>query len=148
MTVRSLGWLAVRTPAADAMNTFYRDVLHLEVILEWPGETWFRPQDGTEVHVDGLDDDDHEFFRTAPVVGLAVDSFRAAHAALAMARVEFSILSRIEPTAMPGSISARPMATSTRSSDLTTWATWPRRPRGPAGAGQVRHRRPRRRRRD
>jgi catechol 2,3-dioxygenase-like lactoylglutathione lyase family enzyme len=89
MAVRSLGWLGVRTPAADAMNAFYRDVLHLEVILERPGATWFRLQDGTEVHVYGSDDEDHDFFGTAPVVGFAVDSFRAAHAALAGARVEF-----------------------------------------------------------
>jgi len=59
---------------------FYRDILHLEVILERPGATWFRLLDGTEVHVYGSDDEDHEFFGTAPVVGLAVDSFRAAHA--------------------------------------------------------------------
>jgi catechol 2,3-dioxygenase-like lactoylglutathione lyase family enzyme len=71
------------------MNAFYRDVLHLEVILERPGAMWFRLQDGTEVHVYGSDDADHEFFGTAPVVGLAVDSFRAAHADLARARVEF-----------------------------------------------------------
>jgi catechol 2,3-dioxygenase-like lactoylglutathione lyase family enzyme len=89
MAVRSLGWLGVRTPAAEAMNAFYRDVLHLEVILERPGATWFRLQDGTEVHVYGSGDEDHEFFGTAPVVGLAVDSFRAAHAALARAAVEF-----------------------------------------------------------
>ena len=41
------------------------------------------------MHVYGRDDEDHEFFGTAPVVGLAVDSFRAAHAALVTARVEF-----------------------------------------------------------
>lgn len=89
MAVRSLGWLGVRTPAAEAMNAFYRDVLRLEVILERPGATWFRLHDGTEVHVYGSDDEDHEFFGTAPVVGLAVDSFRAEHAALVRARVEF-----------------------------------------------------------
>jgi catechol 2,3-dioxygenase-like lactoylglutathione lyase family enzyme len=89
MAVRSLGWLGVRTPAAEAMNTFYRDVLHLEVILERPAATWFRLRDGTEVHVYGSNDEDHEFFGTAPVVGLAVDSFRAAHAALVRAGVEF-----------------------------------------------------------
>jgi len=89
MTVRSLGWLGVRTPAADAMTAFYRDVLRLEVISERPGATWFRLPDGTEVHVYGPDDEDHRFFGTAPVIGLAVDSFRAAHAALAAARVEF-----------------------------------------------------------
>ena len=89
MTVRALGWLGVRTPAADAMVAFYRDVLRLEVILQRPGATWFRLPDGTEVHVYGPDDEDHGFFGTAPVVGLAVDSFRAAHAALAAAGVEF-----------------------------------------------------------
>ncbi len=99
MAVRSLGWLGVRTPAADAMNAFYRDVLHLEVILERPGATWFRLQDGTEVHVYGSDDEDHDFFGTAPVVGLAVDSFRAAYAALAGARAAESAAAR---TADPG----------------------------------------------
>ena len=89
MTVRSLGWLGVRTHAADAMTAFYRDVLRLEVISERPGATWFRLPDGTEVHVYGPDDEDHEFFGTAPVVGLAVDSFRATHAALTRAHVEF-----------------------------------------------------------
>jgi catechol 2,3-dioxygenase-like lactoylglutathione lyase family enzyme len=89
MSVRSLGWLGVRTPAADAMNALYRDVLKLEVILQRPGATWFRLPDGTEVHVYGPDDEDHEFFGTAPVIGLAVDSFRAAHAALTDAHIEF-----------------------------------------------------------
>src|SRR5262249_52578323 len=42
MAVRSLGWLGVRTSAAAAMNAFYRDVLHLEVILERPEATWYR----------------------------------------------------------------------------------------------------------
>lgn len=42
------------------------------------------------MHIYGSDDEDHEFFGTAPVVGLAVDSFRAAHAALARAGVEFT----------------------------------------------------------
>ena len=90
MTVRSLGWLGVRTPHADAMTAFYRDVLRLEVILERPGATWFRVADGTEVHVYGPADKDHDFFGDGPVVGLGVDSFRAAHAALSAAGTEFS----------------------------------------------------------
>jgi len=89
MTVRSLGCLGSRTPNADAMSAFYRDVLRLPVILERPGATWFRLEDGTEVHVYGPSDEDHEFFGTAPVVGFAVGSFRAAHAALTAARIEF-----------------------------------------------------------
>jgi catechol 2,3-dioxygenase-like lactoylglutathione lyase family enzyme len=89
MVVRSLGWLGVRTPEAAAMNAFYRDVLGLEVILDRPDATWFRLADGTQVHVYGPGDQDHEFFGTAPVVGLAVDSFRTAHAAMAAAGIEF-----------------------------------------------------------
>jgi len=79
MAVRSLGWLGVRTPAAEAMTAFYRDVLHVEVFLERPGATWFRLRD--------------------------------------------------EPTVVPGSISARLTAASTRSSDPTTWVMWPMRTR-------------------
>lgn len=88
MIVRSLGWLGVRTAQAAAMCALYRDVLGLDVILDRPGATWFRLGDGTEVHVYGPGDEDHEFFGTAPVVGLGVDSFRAAHAALAAAGVD------------------------------------------------------------
>jgi glyoxylase I family protein len=89
MVVRSLGWLGVRTPNAAAMSAFYHDVLRLEVILDRPGATWFRLADGTEVHVYGPADDGHDFFETAPVVGFEVDSFRAAHAALTAAGIEF-----------------------------------------------------------
>jgi catechol 2,3-dioxygenase-like lactoylglutathione lyase family enzyme len=89
MLARSLTWLGVRTRNAAAMTAFYRDVLRLEVILERPGAVWFRLADGTQVHVYDEDDDEHAFFGTAPVVGFAVDSFQAAHAALAAAGIEF-----------------------------------------------------------
>jgi catechol 2,3-dioxygenase-like lactoylglutathione lyase family enzyme len=89
MSVRSLGWLGVRTPNATAMTAFYRDVLQLEVILERPGATWFRLGDGAEVHVYGSDDADHEFFGTSPVAGFCVDSFEVARAALEAAGIEF-----------------------------------------------------------
>ena len=88
MTVRSLAWLGVRTHDATRMVAFYRDVLGLEVIHEAPGATWFRLADGTQVHVYGPEDTDLEFFGTAPVVGFAVDSFPAAHAAMAAAGIE------------------------------------------------------------
>jgi catechol 2,3-dioxygenase-like lactoylglutathione lyase family enzyme len=90
MAVQRLGWLGVRTPDAAAMTAFYRDVLQLEVILDRPGVTWFRLADGTEVHVYGTDDPDHAFFGDGPVVGFAVDSFRAVHATLVAAGTEFS----------------------------------------------------------
>jgi catechol 2,3-dioxygenase-like lactoylglutathione lyase family enzyme len=89
MTVRSLGWLGVRTSNAAAMCAFYRDVLGLEVIREQPGATWFRLADGTQAHVYGADDQDHKFFASGPVVGFAVDSFAAARAALLTAGIEF-----------------------------------------------------------
>jgi catechol 2,3-dioxygenase-like lactoylglutathione lyase family enzyme len=89
MTVRSLGWLGVRTPNATAMTAFYRDVLQLEVILDRPGATWFRLGDGAEVHVYGSDDADHEFFVSSPVAGFCVDSFDAARTALQAAGIEF-----------------------------------------------------------
>lgn len=89
MTVRSLGWIGVRTPNAAAMSAFYRDVLRLEVIREQPNATWFRLADGPEAHVYSADDQDHHFFGSAPVVGFEVDSFASAHAALIQAGIEF-----------------------------------------------------------
>ena len=77
------------------------------MILERPGATWFRLQDGAEVHVYGSDDEDHEFFGTAPVVGLAVDSSGQRTPPWPGLASSFSILSRNEPTAVLGSISAR-----------------------------------------
>lgn len=89
MTVRSLGWLGVRTPNAEAMIRFYRHVLQLEMVRSGPDGTRFRLADGVEVHVYGPEDVDHEFFGFGPVVGFAVDSFRAARAALLEAGCEF-----------------------------------------------------------
>jgi hypothetical protein len=37
------------TPPGSGDDGFYRDVLQLEVILERPGATWFRLEDGAEV---------------------------------------------------------------------------------------------------
>lgn len=89
MAVQSLAWLGVRTSNAAAMTAFYRDVLHLELIHQRPDATWFKLGDGTQVHVYGTGDDDHDFFGTAPVVGFAVDSFPTTHAAMVAARTEF-----------------------------------------------------------
>jgi catechol 2,3-dioxygenase-like lactoylglutathione lyase family enzyme len=89
MAVRALGWLGVRTLHSAAMATFYRDVLGLEVIREQPEATWMRMADGTQVHVYGPGDTDHDFFGTGPVVGFVVDSFREVHAALTAAGIEF-----------------------------------------------------------
>jgi catechol 2,3-dioxygenase-like lactoylglutathione lyase family enzyme len=87
--IRSLGFLGVRTDAFEATVALYRDVLGLEPILEGPGAAWFRADDGSQVHVYGPGDADHEFFGRGPVVGLVVDDFDATRAAMAAAGIEF-----------------------------------------------------------
>jgi len=71
------------------MSGFYRDVLGLELIHEDADASRFRLSDGTEAHVYGAGDAHHGFFGAGPVVGFAVESFAAARAALANARIEF-----------------------------------------------------------
>jgi catechol 2,3-dioxygenase-like lactoylglutathione lyase family enzyme len=87
--VRGLGWMGVRTSAADAMVAMYRDALGLEVVHEGAGSTWFRTGDGSQIHVYGPTDDDHDFFGSGPVVGLSVERFEPARAALEAAGIEF-----------------------------------------------------------
>jgi catechol 2,3-dioxygenase-like lactoylglutathione lyase family enzyme len=71
------------------MRDFYKNVLRLEVIDADKRGSRFRLSDGTEIHVYGPEDDDHAFFGTGPVVGFAVDSFRAARAILVSAGIKF-----------------------------------------------------------
>ena len=89
MKVLSLGWLGVRTRQASAMSDFYRDVLLLELLSVDSTSSRFRLDDGTEAHVYGADDSEHEFFGSGPVIGFEVESFLAAHEALTQAGVEF-----------------------------------------------------------
>lgn len=89
MVVQSIGWLGVRTAAADEMVRLYRDVLGLRPIHEAPGATWFRLGDGTQVHVYGVADDDHAFFGSGPVVGIVVDDFDLARARMTAAGIAF-----------------------------------------------------------
>ena len=87
--VRSLGFLGVRTDAFEATVALYRDVLGLEPILERDDASWFRAADGTQIHVYGPTDDDHDFFTHGPVVGLRVDDFETTRAAMVAAGIEF-----------------------------------------------------------
>src|SRR6266545_2185781 len=89
MTVKSLGWLGVRTAHAAAMRSFCRDILGLEPIDAHLSGARFRMADGVEVHIYDEDDADHAFFGPGPVVGFAVDSFSAAQARMAKAGIEF-----------------------------------------------------------
>jgi catechol 2,3-dioxygenase-like lactoylglutathione lyase family enzyme len=85
----SLGWLGVRTANAEAMSSFYREVLGLEELPNQTIGTRFRLNNGTEVHVYPDNDTDHDFFWAGPVVGFAVDSFKAAYMALTRAGIAF-----------------------------------------------------------
>jgi catechol 2,3-dioxygenase-like lactoylglutathione lyase family enzyme len=89
MKVLSLGWLGVRTKNAAAMTAFYRDVLRLEVLQEQTTGERFGLADQTEVHVYSEDDEFHEFFGSAPVIGFVVDSFAEAQAAMLQFGIEF-----------------------------------------------------------
>ena len=87
--IRSLRFLGVRTAAFDATVALYRDVLGMNPVHEAPGAAWFRAADGAAIHVYAEDDADHDFFDRGPVVGLEVDDFDAARAAMVGAGIAF-----------------------------------------------------------
>ena len=89
MKVTRLGWMGVKTGQFDQMNTFYRDVLKLDVLSIDDKSGRFRLSDGTEVHVYGSLDGDHDFFASGPVVALEVDDFAVARARLLGAGIKF-----------------------------------------------------------
>jgi catechol 2,3-dioxygenase-like lactoylglutathione lyase family enzyme len=85
----SLVWMGVRTERFQEMVAFYRDVLGLETLKDEPNAAWFRLEDGTEVHVYGSGDEDHDFFGPGPVVGLLVDDFETTREQMLAAGIEF-----------------------------------------------------------
>jgi catechol 2,3-dioxygenase-like lactoylglutathione lyase family enzyme len=87
--IRSLRFLGVRTDAFDATVGLYRDVLGLAPTHEGPGAAWFRAADGASIHVYDSTETDHAFFDRGPVVGLEVDDFRTARAAMVRAGIAF-----------------------------------------------------------
>ena len=89
MKVVRLGWMGAKTQQFEKMNAFYRDVLGLEVLSIDGSSGRFRLQDGTQVHVYGPNDKDHEFFGEGPVIAFQVDNFADAQARLLAAGVEF-----------------------------------------------------------
>ena len=89
MSVQGLGWLGVRTDRFAETVSLYRDLLGLEPFHTDEASVRFRLRDGSELHVYGPADDDHRFFGTAPVVGLAVDDAAAAREGLEAAGVTF-----------------------------------------------------------
>ena len=89
MKVVSIGWLGIKTPHAVAMTAFFREVLQLEEIHRSRGEWRFRTEDGTELHVYGPEEHNHDYFGSGPVVGLRVDDFTEARSRLIDAGIEF-----------------------------------------------------------
>lgn len=90
--IQRLAFLGVRASSPDAFAAtvgLYRDLLGLEPFLEDATSVRFQAADGTEIHVYGPADADHEFFGTAPVVGLVVDDFDAVRARMVAAGIAF-----------------------------------------------------------
>ncbi|MGH3056756.1 MAG: VOC family protein [Gaiellaceae bacterium] len=89
MSVQGLGWLGVRTDRFGETVSLYRDVLGLEPFHADEASVRFRLDNGAELHVYGPADDDHRFFGTAPVVGLAVEDAAATRERLEAAGITF-----------------------------------------------------------
>ena len=87
--VQSLGFLGVRTDAFDETVALYRNVLGMTPIHVEADAAWFRAADGSQVHVYGSTNTDHEFFGSAPVVGLVVEDFDGVRQAMVNAGVPF-----------------------------------------------------------
>jgi catechol 2,3-dioxygenase-like lactoylglutathione lyase family enzyme len=81
--------MGVKTRQFDQMNAFYRDVLNLDTSSIDRKSGRFKLADGTEVHVYGQLDEDHQFFGDGPVVALEVSEFAAARARLLGAGIKF-----------------------------------------------------------
>src|SRR5689334_15594181 len=89
MAVRSFMWMGVRTKRFAETVAFYRDVLQLPIAHQQDAAVWFRLANGNELHVYGLDDQDHDFFGDGPVVGFEVDDFAATRARMIAAGIVF-----------------------------------------------------------
>jgi len=89
MKVARLGWMGVKTQQFDQMNAFYRDVLNLNTSSIDGKSGRFKLGDGTEVHVYGQLDEDHDFFEHGPVVAFEVTDFSVARARLLSAGIKF-----------------------------------------------------------
>jgi catechol 2,3-dioxygenase-like lactoylglutathione lyase family enzyme len=89
MKVARLGWMGVKTRQFDEMNAFYRDVLNLDTLSTDDKAGRFKLGDGTEVHVYGPLDKDHDFFGAGPVVALEVEDFAVVRARLLSAGIKF-----------------------------------------------------------
>ena len=88
MEIRKIAWVGTRTPQAEAMVAFARDVLGLRLDLEQPSFWMLGLPDGSKVEVFGSDSPANRHFTTGPVVGFLVDDVHSAAAELRAAGVE------------------------------------------------------------
>jgi catechol 2,3-dioxygenase-like lactoylglutathione lyase family enzyme len=91
--VHGLGFLGVRITDPDqfeAAVSLYRDMLGLVPVRDEPDRlVWFRLSDGTELHLYGPADTDHEAFGDRPCVGLIVADVDATRRRMEASGIEF-----------------------------------------------------------
>jgi hypothetical protein len=68
-----VGFIGLRTDRFDDMVRFFGELMRLPTLRREPGAARFQLGEGAELHVYSVDDSDHAFFTTGPVVGLLVD---------------------------------------------------------------------------
>ena len=89
MKVLGLTWLGLRTAEFEKTAGLLRDIMGLEVIRDDPTTAGFRLNATTSMEVYRLEDTDHAFFTTGPVVAFLVDDAELARAQLEGAGIEF-----------------------------------------------------------
>src|SRR5262249_10879819 len=89
MKVLGLAWLGMRTAEYDQTVGFLRDVMGLEVIRNDPTTSGFRLNPSTSMEVYRLEDEDHAFFTTGPVVAFLVDDADVASREMEAAGIAF-----------------------------------------------------------
>lgn len=89
MTVKSVGFVGMRTDRLEATIALFETVIGLRLTRREPDLAGFTLADGTLVELFGPGDDFHAFFDTGPVVGFRVDDFDARRRAMLAAGVDF-----------------------------------------------------------
>jgi hypothetical protein len=78
VNIIGLGWAGVRSDRADALSSFFADVLGLHLLREQSDMWVFELPDGHHFEVFGPGDTDHQHFTTGPVIGFAVEDLPSA----------------------------------------------------------------------
>lgn len=89
MEVTGLVWAGTRTERFDEMVRFLGEQMALERDHEETGFVSFKTPGGDKFEVFGMNDSDHDFMTTGPVVGFGVLDVDAARSELEAAGIEF-----------------------------------------------------------